>query len=104
MRILSLHVIYAKALQEKVLGLIGKTKPYPIFFKTRLGIHTFGVKFPLDILILDKNAIVRVVKQPLKQRQLFFWNPFYDAVVELPEGTIKKKNINIGDKIELITS
>ncbi len=99
MRRIFLHVTFAKTLQEKSVGLIGKSKPYPLLFKTRFGIHTFGVRFPLDILILDKNFVVRVVRKSLKQGRLFFWNPFYDTVIELPIGTIKKNRIRVGNKI-----
>lgn len=102
MRIISLHVTHAKTLQEKSIGLIGKSKPYPLLFKTRFGIHTFGMRFPLDILILDKNATVKVARQSLKQNRLFFWNPLYDTVIELPSGTILKKKIHVGDKIKLL--
>lgn len=81
---------------------MGRNTPHSLFLRTRFGIHTFGVKFPLDILILDKNAVVRTMKESLQQRRLFFWDPFYDSVIELPEGTIKKKNIRLGDRISLI--
>ena len=43
------------------MGLIGKD-PTPLFFKTRFGIHTFGVITPIDVLILDKNYKVVKIK------------------------------------------
>lgn len=85
----------------KSIGLIGLKKMQPIFFQTRFGIHTFGMRFPIDVLILDKNnGIVRLTEN-LKPNKLFFWPLLYKNVVELPAGTIKKLKIKNGDKINL---
>jgi hypothetical protein len=51
---------------ESVLGLMGNKKPGSVFFNTRFGIHTFGVRFPIDILILDKdNKVVSSIYNQL---------------------------------------
>jgi uncharacterized protein len=87
---------------KKILGLIGKNKADTIFLKTRFGIHTFGVKFPIDVLILDnKNQVVKIMEN-LKQGRIFVWNPIYNNVVEMPKDLVKNRKIKIGDKIRLI--
>ncbi len=98
---ITLHVVYAKTLKEKTVGLIGTRKPQAMLFKTRFGIHTFGVRFPIDVLILDNNNIVVSLKQSLQRNRLLFWNPWFDTVVELPQETIKEKNIKKGDQIKI---
>lgn len=97
-----LSVKIASNLGEKIQGLIGKEKPYRLMLKTRFGIHTFGVKFPIDILILDKENKVAVMKKNLKPNRIFLWNPKYDKVIELPSGDISKRAIKIKDKIDLL--
>lgn len=85
----------------KSIGLLGYKKVQPIFFQTRFGIHTFGMRVPIDVLILDKNkGIVRLIEN-LKPNRLFFWPPRYNNVIELPEGTIRKLKIRDGGKIKL---
>lgn len=84
---------------KKFIGLIGKDKPEAIYFETRWGIHTFGLKFPIDVVILDENNKVVVVKKSLKQNSLFFWNPKYSRVLELSSGFIRMKK---SDKIKII--
>lgn len=42
-----------KNLIEKVVGLIGKDKPIALLIKTHFGIHTFGLKFSIDVLRLN---------------------------------------------------
>ena len=88
-------------LREKIWGLIGKNKPQAILIKTRFGIHTFGVKFPIDVLVLDNKNRVMSIKENLKPNKIFLWNLKYKTVIELPSGTIKKNEIKLLDDIEL---
>lgn len=81
-------------------GLIG-SKPEAILFKTRFGIHTIGVGYPIDVVILDKNHIVRKIKEHLEPNHFFFWNPQFDTVVELPSGTVQSKKIKQNQKTDL---
>lgn len=97
----TLLVKEAKNLKEKIIGLIGKNKPEPLMIRTRFGIHTFGLKFPIDVLILNKNNKAVKVRTSLKPNRIFLWNPMYKKVLELPAGTIGKKGIKIRDNINL---
>lgn len=86
--------------REKAKGLMGVNPVYPIYFTTRWGIHTFGMKVPIDVVILDEDFCVAITKR-LPPNRIFFWNPNYRHVVELPEGEINKKGINVGCTIYL---
>lgn len=83
------------------IGLINSKKAHPVFFKTRFGIHTFGLKFPIDVLILDKNNKVVKVCKNLKPNRIFLWNPKFFNVIELPAGQIGRDKIKIGDTIKI---
>jgi uncharacterized membrane protein (UPF0127 family) len=93
------NVIMAETIFQKIRGLLGKKNISPLLFETRFGIHTFGMKHAIDIVILDKKNIVRKIKSSLNPNRLFFWNPHYFRVLELPSGTVKVKKIIIGAKI-----
>lgn len=82
-------------------GLIGADPVYPVYFTTRLGIHTFGVLSPIDVLILDKNNRVVKVRKGLLPNRVFFWNPMYKNVIEMPAGTIVRKHISVGSAMLL---
>lgn len=99
---ISLHVFPAQTLRQKIIGLIGAEKPYPLLLETRFGIHTFGVRFPLDILILDDTNTIVCIKKNLSPYRIFLWNPIWKLVVELPQGTIATKNLHIGQKVSLM--
>lgn len=91
-----------KNLSQKIKGLIGAEKPYAVLINTRFGIHTFGVKFPIDVLVVDKDNQVVKVYENMRPNRLFFWNPIYNKVLELPLGKIKKNNIEIGTQLKII--
>lgn len=94
------NVRQAKNSFEKSRGLIGAKKPYPLLLKTRYGIHTFGMQFPIDVVILGKDNNVVKIKEALKPNKVFFWNPKYEKVLELPANFIRKEKIVLGMKIE----
>lgn len=89
-------------LLEKILGLIGKKNPESLMLRTRFGIHTFGVKFPIDLVVLDKKKTVVKLKKSLQPNNVFFWNPVFDTILELPQGTIQKKAIVLGTTIAFL--
>jgi hypothetical protein len=88
------------SLVSSAIGLIGEKSPKAVVLRTSFGIHTFGVRFPLDILILDKDMVVRKSQENLKRNRFFFWDPRFNLVIELPSGTINKTRTTVGDKIE----
>ena len=95
--------IEVKKLRTTTFGLMGKEKAYPIYFKTRFGIHTFFLKFSIDVVILDNEKGVVKLVEHLSPNKFLFWNLKYNHVVELPEGSIKRKGIVLGEKINLVT-
>jgi len=88
-------------LKQKIQGLIGENKPFALLIKTHFGIHTFGLKFPIDVLILSPKNKVVSLKTNLKPCRIFLWNPLYEKVLELPVGTIEKNGIKIKDAIDI---
>ncbi|MBF8249919.1 MAG: hypothetical protein HW400_520 [Candidatus Levybacteria bacterium] len=98
---IKLSIREAQNLKEKVQGLIGQNKPFALMLKTHFGIHTFGLKFPIDVLILNNENIVVSMRKYLKPNRIFLWNPRHKKVIELPSGTIEKKAIKINIPIDI---
>lgn len=99
---ITIKVHFIKSFAGKLVGLLGSEKAHAIYFKTRFGIHTFGMKFAIDVIILDKENKVVKIKENLMPNKLFFWNPKFDNVIELSVGEIKKHKIKVGDKINVV--
>jgi hypothetical protein len=84
----------------KLKGLLRRNEAEPLVFETRLGIHTFFLKFPIDLLILDNKGRVKLAKT-VRQNRIAVWNPIFKTVVELPAGTLLTTGTKLGDKIVL---
>jgi uncharacterized membrane protein (UPF0127 family) len=65
------------------------------------GIHTIGMKFPIDVIFLNgKNKVVSIIPAMAPQRVSWFRFTAY-SVLELPDGTIRKSRTEIGDELEI---
>ena len=99
------NVIVAKGILERMKGLIGHSaikSGDALLIKPCKGIHTFGMKFPIDVIFLDKGNNVIAVKKYLPPNRI---TPIYlraKYVLELPEGTVEETSTSIDDTIEII--
>ncbi|MFA4942635.1 MAG: DUF192 domain-containing protein [Patescibacteria group bacterium] len=89
----------AKTKKEKMRGLLDALETDAMLFDTRWGIHTFGMKFPIDCAICDDSGLIQIIKKDIKPSKMFFWNPKYKRVFELPAGTLERTQTEIGDYI-----
>ena len=62
-------------------------------------VHMFGMKFAIDIVVLDKNNVVVGVQEGLKPGRFgkLFWRAH--STLELPAGTIRASGTVKGDRI-----
>lgn len=90
-----------KSWKDKTVGLLGSKKPHPVLLHTRFGIHTFGMRYPIDVIVLDKAQTIKKVQTNIVPNKLFFWNPSFDTVLELPNGMIGELGLKVGMKITL---
>ena len=89
----------AESPASRIKGLIGRDEfegailLNPAYFS----IHTFGVKFPLDVAFLDSNLEVIKIKQVKPNRAAFCFKA--RAVLEAPLGSFQKWGISPGTQI-----
>jgi len=65
------------------------------------GIHTIGMKFPIDVVFLNRgNTVVGLVQgmAPCRLSSIHFSSY---SVLELPTGTIRKSRTEVGDQFEI---
>jgi len=63
-------------------------------------IHTFFMKFPLDVLFLDRGLVVRRVLEDLKPWRLSPWVFSAHSVLEL-KGGVLRGGVAVGDRLEM---
>ena len=66
------------------------------------GVHTIGMKFPIDILFLDGNNIVIDTIYDMSPYRISRVHFSAHSVLELPRGVIKKSTTAIGDQLEIL--
>lgn len=65
-------------------------------------IHTFNMRYSIDILYLDVNNNILSIDESLKPGKIGKRVKSAASVVELPSGKIKKANIKVGQTVAFI--
>ena len=63
------------------------------------GVHTFGMKFPIDVLFLSRKKQVLKTRPAMVKRRIAFSLRAY-SVLELPAGTLAETGTVAGDQLE----
>jgi uncharacterized membrane protein (UPF0127 family) len=64
-------------------------------------VHTFFMKFAIDLIYLDRKRKVRAIVRALPPWRFSMCLPAH-SVLELPPGTIDRTNTQKGDELELL--
>ena len=65
------------------------------------GVHTFAMRFPIDVVYLDGSAVVIHLEKQLKPWRVASVRRKATSVIELPENTLESTGTAIGDEIEI---
>jgi uncharacterized protein len=92
---------------RRMVGLLGTPHLEPqsglLIFPTQ-AVHTFGMKYPIDVVFLDRGRRVVGMRVAVKPWRLtpIFWRA--ECVVELPVGVIESTRTEVGDQLSWNTS
>lgn len=89
---------------RRMVGLLGKrslAKGCGLLILPSQAIHTIGMKFPIDVLFVDKKYNVVGVREAIPPYRLtrVFWKAL--GVLELPAGTIRDSRTEVGDQLKV---
>jgi len=101
---LATNVRVADNIFTRMKGLLGK-KELPqgeaLWIKPCFSVHTFFMKFPIDIVFLNKTNQVIASVSNLSPNRMTRLYPQSFSVLELPPGTIAATNTEVGDEIKI---
>lgn len=101
---LATKVRKADSFLTRLLGLLKRRKMGPeeaLWLVPSKGIHTIGMKFPIDVIFLDKdNRVVDLVRALVPYRATRIHLNSH-SVLELPRGTINKSLTKVRDQLDV---
>lgn len=89
-----------------MVGLLGRTKleaDAGMWITRSSSIHTFGMKFAFDLILLNKDLQVVSMREGIRPFSLTFLNFRVQSVLELPLRTIAQSRTEIGDQLTFST-
>jgi uncharacterized protein len=86
-----------------IIGLLGERELLPgdgLLIVPSQGVHTWGMRFPLDVVVLDGDWSVIAIRRNMRPFRItrVFWKAA--AVLELPCGILKSTGTLLGDTID----
>jgi uncharacterized protein len=86
----------------RLVGLLGTQSLEPgcgLLIEPSSGIHTFGMRFPIDVVSLDAQMRVLGTWEQLGPWRVAAINWKTRRVLELPSGTIRSSRIEVSDQL-----
>jgi uncharacterized protein len=101
--VLATHLEVAGSAAERTKGLLGRDGLAPgegLWIVPCESVHTFFMRFPIDLVYLDRENKVRKVRSAVRPWRISACLTAH-SVLELPAGTIGNSLTEIGDTLEL---
>lgn len=99
-RLIADHVIRAKGLKQRINGLLSYSalKEREVFWLSACpSIHTFFMKFPIDVIFTDRKFYVLSLFENVPARRLLVGQLGSQNVFEMKAGQIKVHQLKKGD-------
>ena len=102
---LAANVRKAETLKDRMIGLLGRNalpEDEGLWIVPCKSVHTIGMKFPIDVIFIDKSlSVVRVVHalSPGRMTRIFLTAK---SVLELAAGVARRHDISLGDRLQAI--
>jgi uncharacterized membrane protein (UPF0127 family) len=100
-RVVCEHLLVAARPLRRMRGLLGRSElpsDQGILLRPARSVHTFFMRFPIDVVFLDRDEIVVGIEPALSP-----WKTAghrgAKAVVELAAGECKRRGLQVGDRV-----
>jgi uncharacterized membrane protein (UPF0127 family) len=98
------RVVVADSPLSRLFGLIpkrGLDAGEGLWIRPSSGVHTFGMRFTIDVIGLDKDRRVVKLWENLVPFRVTSVSTKLKSVVELPAGTIRAAAVQVGDLLQM---
>ncbi len=90
----------------RLVGLLGRSQIDPdcgLLIQPSSGVHTFGMRFPIDVVALDSQLRVRAFWNTLRPWRTSHVSWKTHAVLELASGRLQACHFEVGDQLEIVS-
>jgi uncharacterized membrane protein (UPF0127 family) len=101
---LAFRVTVADSILGRLIGLLGRRSLKPdrgVWIVPANAIHTIGMLFSFDVVMIDKNFRVVSVREMVKPFRVILPKLRAESVIELPTHTIFRSRTEIGDQLRI---
>ena len=88
---------------RRIVGLLDRSELSAgegLWIRPSSGVHTIGMRFPIDVVGLDRNHRVIKLWENLRPYRITSVSAALRSVVELPSGRISQCQIQVGDLVQ----
>ncbi len=100
--VLGSEIRIADTAMSRLVGLLGHSGLAPgdgLLIAPSSGVHTFGMRFPIDVVALDRDYCVRGVWEGLGPFRIAALGFKTHKVLELPVGAIRESHTQVNDQL-----
>lgn len=94
----------ARSFCARLIGLLGRRALDPdggLWLVPSNSVHTIGMRFPIDVVLLNRNSTVVEVHESVRSFSIVWPNFRAKSVLELPADTIAKTATEPGDVLQI---
>lgn len=103
------EVLVAQTHWSRLRGLVGTTSAefragQALWIVPCRGVHTLAMRFPLDLIYLDRQGVVVELRAQVRPWRFAPVNLQAASVLELRSGAIRRSNTAMGDRVDIVSS
>jgi uncharacterized protein len=102
-RVICSRCVVADTFSSRLRGLLGRKKLHAdesLLLSPVSSIHTFFMRFPIDVVFLDRDLTVLATREPVRPWRMASCRRAH-SVLELPAGACSRWAVRPGDRLEL---
>ena len=99
--VLATHLEVAGDSASRRKGLLGRDRLEPgraVLIAPTQGIHTFGMRFAIDIVAVTRDGVVVKIRANVPRRRIVLALKAF-AIIELPAGSVTAANLQVGARL-----
>lgn len=66
------------------------------------GVHTWGMRFTIDVVFLDSDGVVLRIERSMRPRRMVPWVRKAKQALELPDGATAALDLGVGARLAIV--